>query len=102
MEAVDYDVVRKRIHDAIADIIREEDLNEGVLAGWVLVFESAHLDGDRSLTVITADATGDRRISPWIGEGFLHHVAHNYDFYEGCVGMDDEDEEEETDEDHEA
>lgn len=96
MEAVDYDVVRKRIHDAIADILGEEDTVDSVLAGWVLVFESAHLDGERSFTLVSADATGERQISPWVGEGFLYHAAHNYEYYEGCVGMDDD--EEETDE----
>lgn len=91
MEAVDFDTIRRRLHEAISDILEEEDVdNETVLAGWILIFEGVHPNDERSLTVITANATGDEHLSPWQGEGYLHHVANNYEYYEySGLGEDD-------------
>jgi hypothetical protein len=90
MEAVDFDTLRKRLHEALSDILDEEDSASTVIAGWVLVFEGVHPDDERTLTVLTADATGEQRLSPWQGEGYLRHVAAHYDDYDYYGGLDEE------------
>jgi hypothetical protein len=95
VEAIDLDTIRKRLHEALEDILEEEDTSETVLAGWVMIFEGVHPNDERSLTVVTANATGEEHLSPWQGEGYLHHVANNY--YEYYDYNDVDEAEEETD-----
>lgn len=96
MEAVDYDTIRRRLHEAIEDILEDEDDKETILAGWILIFEGVHPDDERSLTVITSNASGEEHLSPWQGEGYLHHVANNYEYYEySGEGLENDEEEDE-------
>lgn len=96
MEAVDYDTIRRRLHEAIEDILEDEDDKETILAGWILIFEGVHPDDERSLTVITSNASGEEHLSPWQGEGYLHHVANNYEYYEySGEGLESDEEEDE-------
>ncbi len=92
MEALDLTVIRKRLHEALEEILEYEDQDSTVLAGWIMIFEGVHPDDERSLTVVTANATGEELLSPWQGEGYLHHVANNYTYYE-WAGPDEAEEE---------
>jgi len=84
MDALDVQSLRRRIHEAVSEIVQDEELENIVLSGWVFIYEGVHSDG-RSLGLVTSDASGDEKISPWVGEGFLHHVANNYEYYEGYL-----------------
>lgn len=92
MEQTDFDVLRAKLHECISEVISEEEDLDQMLSGWVLIYESVLTDSERSLTVLTSDATGSEGLPPWTGEGFLHHVARNYEFYDGDFSpIEDED-----------
>lgn len=64
----------EKIHDAISEVIQEDELEDTVLVGWVLVYEGAHKEGKRSLTLLSSDALGEEGLSPWQVLGYIHHV----------------------------
>lgn len=72
--------MRKRVHESVSEIVEEEETEDSVITGWVLVFEAAHPDGRRSITYLTADATGENPAVDWHAEGWLHHILHNQFF----------------------
>lgn len=88
MEALDLDTIRKKVHEALSEIIDEEDPEYTVLAGWVLIFEGVHMDDERSLTVVSSNATGEEHSPPWTSTGYLHHVIDNYEYYEYSQAQD--------------
>jgi hypothetical protein len=77
---------RKDFHDAVQDVLSEE---EGVLSGWVLVYETVRPDDNRYLTVMTADATGENNLPPWTSEGWLSYIVNS-----GIPGFEEDDDEE--------
>ena len=93
MEQTDFDTLRSKLHETIIDVVGEEEAAPLLVSGWILIYEGIEEDEERSLTVLSSDATGDRDLSPWVGEGLLRHVAANYGMYDGSwVDTDDSEE----------
>lgn len=88
---------RQELHEAIQGILEPE---EGMLSGWVLVYETARSGDTRHLTVISSDATGDRGLPAWTSEGWMNYIGHSgtpLGSYEDS--FEDDDFEDEDDED---
>ncbi len=96
MNNEEFSEFRERLHEALSEIVRECEEDEGVISGWILCYEQVHPEDVRSLSVVTSDATGVTDISPWAGEGILRHVASNYEMY-SSPDEDDSDEEDDDD-----
>jgi hypothetical protein len=94
-ETVDYDAMRHKINDAILESVEEEETEDTLVFGWVLIFEGVHADNKRSLTFITSDGSGDKSLPPWASKGYMHH------YMDGIYTVDDEllDEEEDEEDD---
>jgi hypothetical protein len=91
-EPVDYGEMRRKIHDALVDIVDLGETESTILAGWNLIWEGVHEDNKRSLTYITSDATGENPLTPWAARGFMNHIGEL--FY---IGTNDDDDEYEDD-----
>lgn len=87
--------LRKDFHEAIQDILEEY---EGVLSGWVLIYETMRTDNNKYLTVMSADATGENNLPPWTTEGWAGYVA-NQGTPDGIFEPELDDEELDDDED---
>ena len=74
MVQVDYAAMREKINGAIAESIEEEESEDTILFGWVLIYEGIHPDEKRSLTYITSDGQGERGLPPWTAKGYMKHV----------------------------
>lgn len=97
MEQVDFDTLRSRLHETISDIVGEEESDPLLISGWILIYEGVQIDDERSLTVLSSDATGDRDLAPWTGEGLLRHVASNYEMYDSSwIDADEEDDDDDS------
>lgn len=73
----DVETVRQRLHEAVAvEIPLEADSGEGVavVTGWVLIAEWQGTDGDRWLSKVSSDATGDRGLPSWTERGLCSEV----------------------------
>jgi hypothetical protein len=92
MSEVDYDVIRKTINDAIVESVAEEETEDTIVFGWVLIFEGIHTDDKRSLTYITSDGAGEKGLPPWVAKGYMHHYMDTT--YTVEEDFDDEDEDE--------
>lgn len=92
MELVDYPEMRRKIHEAVAQIIDEEETENTLLSGWNLIYEGVHEDNKRSLTFITSDATGDNALTPWAARGFMEHIKELFFTVEGDLPDGEEDE----------
>lgn len=70
---------RERVHQAIGEATPfgddGEDLPDGgVLTGWVMVAEWQGTDGNRWLSKLSSDASGDRGLASWSERGFCNEV----------------------------
>lgn len=90
-ETVDYGEMRRKIHEALTEIIGDEETETTILSGWNLIFEGVHEDNRKSLTHITSDATGEASLTPWTARGFMHHVEEL--FFDTVINDEDDDEE---------
>jgi len=88
-EEVDYAEMRRRIHEALIQIISEEETEDSVLSGWNLIFEGVHQDNRKSLTYITSDASGDNPLTPWTARGMMGHIE-NLFFVSGDDDIDED------------
>lgn len=61
------------------DTDQDESLPEsGVVTGWVLVAEWQGDDGERWLSKLSGNATGDRSLPAWTSRGMCSEVVHNW------------------------
>lgn len=84
---------RKQVHEAIQGMMLD---GEGILSGWVLVYETVRSEDTRHLTVMSSDATGDKGLPPWTSEGWMSYVGTAgtpVGSYEDSFEDDEEDEE---------
>lgn len=72
------------------NIDRPNDEQDHVVTGWVCIVESMGPDGERWLSRLSSDASGERRLSRWTEQGLLHNGLHG-DGEEGWT-TDDKDE----------
>jgi hypothetical protein len=93
MTEVDYDVMRSSINDSITQTVAEEETEDTIVFGWVLIFEGIHPDDKRSLTYITSDGNGEKDLPPWQARGYMQH------YLDTRYSVDFEDEENDDEED---
>ncbi len=78
-------VVRAPIHSAIqASLNADEGMPGTVVTGWVCVAESMTADGQRWLSRVSSDASGERALPRWTEQGLLHNGLHG----DGSEGWD--------------
>ncbi len=63
------------------------DAQGNVVTGWVCIAESMGPDGQKWLSRLSSDASGDRRLPRWTEQGLLHNGLHG----DGVSGWDDDD-----------
>lgn len=92
MSEVDYDALRIRLSEAISEVLEEYE-EAGVLSSYMLLYEMVHEGSKRSFNMMTANATGEEALMPWVGEGLLHYATKYYDDLEYLydISPDDED-----------
>lgn len=65
------------VHEAIQEI---QDLDEGVLTRYVIVYETMDYENARKkLFLVTSDSAGDK-LAPHEVKGFFHHVLDYFRF----------------------
>ena len=73
---------REILHAAISEITpfdNEEDVPDtGVLTGWVLVAEWQGDDGNRWLSKLSGNATGDQGLPSWTERGLCNEVVSHW------------------------
>lgn len=82
--------VRQPIHAAVQEAMSKGHADGAILTGWVCIAESMDTKGIRSLSMVSADASGDRRLPRWTEQGLLHNGLHG-DGQEGWDHGDDDD-----------
>ncbi len=68
------DNFRKEFHEFMREKIAEDEENDTVLVGWVLIYEGAHADGKRSLNILSSEVNGEQDITPWASQGYLKYA----------------------------
>jgi hypothetical protein len=92
-DTVDYDAMRQKINDSILESVAEEEIEDTLVSGWVLIFEGVHSNDKRSLTYITSDGSGDKSLAPWAAKGYMHHYMDGiYTVDDALLDEEDEDE----------
>jgi hypothetical protein len=77
----DVETVRSRLHEAIAvetPFDSDDEPDAAVVTGWVLVAEWRGTDGNRWLSKVSSDATGDRGLPSWTERGLCGEVVNNW------------------------
>lgn len=76
---------RSVLHAAVSSVtpFDEEEADDempdaGVVVGWVIVAEWQGSDGQRWLSKVSADATGERRLPDWTERGLCAEVIFNW------------------------
>jgi hypothetical protein len=79
------DDARAQIHSAVSAVTPFDDTDAsdempdaGVVTGWVMVAEWQGTDGNRWLSKLSSDASGERRLPQWVERGFCHEVADHW------------------------
>lgn len=78
------ETVRQRLHEAVAAEapFGEEETADGpdagIVTGWILIAEWQGSDGNRWLSKLSADATGDRGLPSWTERGLCNEVVTNW------------------------
>lgn len=67
---------RSPVHAAVQQSINAERSEGHVVTGWVCVVESMAPDGERWLSRLSSDASGERRLPRWTEQGLLHNGLH--------------------------
>ena len=81
----DANSVRDYLHRSIQDTTTLDDsdpddnLDGAILLGWVTVAEWMHPTGDRWLSMISANTTGDQQAPDWVVQGYLHHALYDWE-----------------------
>ena len=91
-DKVDYPEIRRRVHEALQEIIGEEENESTIVSGWVLIWEGVHEDNKKSLTYVTSEATGEDSLTPWVSRGYMSHIE-SLLFITDVADEDDEEEE---------
>ena len=73
-DETDYESKRNTMHEALTTAVQEGESEDTVLTGWILIYEGVHHNGKRSLTFVSADATGEAEATPWQAIGYIHHI----------------------------
>ncbi len=53
-----------------------EDAAGSVVTGWVCVCESMDREGNKWLSLLSSDASGERRLPRWTEQGLMHNALH--------------------------
>lgn len=71
--------VRDHLHQAIQATAHDQpDIDGSVLLGWVTIAEWVAPDGNRWLSRISSNATGDREAADWQLQGYLHNALNDW------------------------
>ena len=79
----DANSVRDYLHRSIQDTTTLDDnpgdsLNGAHLMGWVVIAEWMDPNGERWISMGSADATGEDRAADWQVKGYLTHALHEW------------------------
>lgn len=70
---------RKRIHEAVqATNDQQDELDDALLVGWVLVAEWMDPEGDRWLSKVSGTNGGEDSPNSWTERGYLHEVLYHW------------------------
>ena len=77
----DVETVRQRLHEAVAvenPFSGDDEPDAAVVTGWVLIAEWQGTDGNRWLSKVSSDASGDRGLPSWTERGLCSEVVSNW------------------------
>ena len=77
----DVETVRQRLHETIAienPFEAEDEPDAAVVTGWVLIAEWQGVDGNRWLSKVSSDASGDRGLPSWTERGLCSEIVHHW------------------------